>query len=139
MDCGGVPEINVVIHICLDSILAIISIAMLFKLGLMNACDIGDTSGCRYFWWVMCLWNNLAVFNVLLVYHHIKNYPTRRRGNRKLAPRIMFTRSGDPVAVTLSPATSAQLSNSRHSVDSLCFESDRDDVNRSHQSAIHIV
>ncbi|KAI0893808.1 hypothetical protein F4806DRAFT_498558 [Annulohypoxylon nitens] len=119
MECGGTPEINVIIHICFDAFSTVISITMLSNLGLMKACDIGDTSGCRHYWWVMCLWGILAIFNGLLVHYNIREYPTRRRGNRKLTPHIMFTPSGDPVAVTLSPATSGQLASSRHLFDSL--------------------
>ncbi|KAI2463254.1 hypothetical protein F4781DRAFT_417234 [Annulohypoxylon bovei var. microspora] len=127
MDGGGVPEINVTIHICLDAILTIISITMGFNLGLI--CGTGG-SGCGY-WWVMCLWDNLAIFNGLLVYYSMKTYPRRRQGNRKLTPRIMFTSSGAPVAVVSDLATSVRLTSIRHSIDSLCLpESENDDANR---------
>ncbi|KAI1087892.1 hypothetical protein F5B19DRAFT_496913 [Rostrohypoxylon terebratum] len=119
MECGGTPEINMVIHLCFDALSTVISVTMVSNLGLMKACDIGDHSGCRHYWWVMCLWGILALSNGLLVHYDIRKYPSRRRGSRRLTPRIMFTPSGDPVAVTLSPTVSGQTASSRHSLGSL--------------------
>lgn len=58
LDCGGISELNVVFHICLDTLLTLISIAMLLNLGVWEMHCSGST--CKIYWWTMCLWDNLA-------------------------------------------------------------------------------
>ncbi|KAI1371666.1 hypothetical protein F4677DRAFT_434795 [Hypoxylon crocopeplum] len=129
IDCGGTREINVVVHICLDLILVFISLSDMLHLGLWATRHCVPMSGCKYYWWNICSWGGLGILNGALAQYSIKDYPVRRRGGSRLRPRIMFTASGDPMAVAFNPENITQSINGCYSLDSLRLVLAHEDVN----------
>ncbi|KAI1799703.1 hypothetical protein F4811DRAFT_557539 [Daldinia bambusicola] len=103
MDCGSAPETSLLTHICLDMLVASISVGMVFDPYFRYV---------KFKPWVMLVWGSLSLVNVLLAYHTVKRYSKTRR-SRSSKPVIMFKASGDPVAVAFRPNSAIALTSLR--------------------------
>ncbi|KAI1480011.1 hypothetical protein F4774DRAFT_113604 [Daldinia eschscholtzii] len=104
MDCGNVPEIGLLIHICLDMFMASISLGMILT-------QYFHPGGSKI--WVILIWGSLSFVNVLLAYRTVKRYSKIRRSRRGSKLVIMFKASGEPVAVALRPGSTINLTSLR--------------------------
>ncbi|OTB14351.1 hypothetical protein K445DRAFT_136569 [Daldinia sp. EC12] len=68
------------------------------------------------------LWVPVAILSGILFYHLLRDY-ARSRSNQKLRPILMFTQTGDPVAI-IPRAPYTNESASRFSIDSLIQNSE---------------